>query len=543
MKIRTTTHGIASDEGSDSSDAFAVRAWDQTVIAVLSDGAGSGEPARRAARRAVDSLIEHYSARPRTWGPQRALLEFTRMLNRSLFKESQASYGRSEMVATLAAAVIEGDRLFGLNVGDSRVCLWRDGAFQLLSEDHVEPERKNMLTRALGMAEEIEPHCFTTDLQDGDVALLCSDGVSNHFGCSDLELALKQRTTARNIVQAARGRARAETRDDMSAVVLDIEQTGKLRAMNERSLTIPDVLNKGDSVDGFELIRPFHGTDRVWLADKDGQRIVIKFAPREAKDSEPHLDAFTRETWNATRAQSAHFVRAYEPPGQTARYYVMEFVDAPSLHAVLHERRLSVDSAVALGQFLVEAGQKLLRLDLAHGDIKPENILCVGDYAKLSFKLVDLGSAAEIFSVTSRAGTASYFAPERFHGAPVSERTEIFAIGVTMYQALTGKLPFGNIERFQTPVFTPAKRAVKLNPNIPPWLDAVIARALAIKPERRYQHYSEIAFDLNHPDEVAPFFEENAPLVERNPLAFYKTGFFILLALALWMALKLRFHH
>ena len=539
MKIRTTTHGIASEEGKISSDAFAVRAWDETVIAVLSDGAGLGEPARQAARRAVDSLIEHYSARPRTWAPQRALVEFTRILNRSLYQESQAQYGRSEMVATLAAAVIEGDRLFGVNIGDSRVCLWRDDEVQTLSVDHIEPTHKNMLTRALGMTEDVEPNVFSADLRDGDVAFLCSDGVSNHFDGPELALALKLRSTARNIVFSARKRASAETADDMSAVVLDIQETGKLRAMNERTLSIPVALKKGDFVDGYELIRAFHGTDRVWLADKDMQRVVIKFAPVEAIDSEQHRDAFTRETWNATRAQSVHFVRAYEPPGQTARYYVMEFVNAPSLHSVLQERVLSVDSAVALGKFLAEASHNLLRLDLAHGDIKPENILCVGDYASLFFKLVDLGSAAEIFSITSRAGTASYLAPERFHGAPVSERTEIFAIGVTMYQALTGRLPFGQIERFQTPAFTAPKRASKLNPNIPPWLDAVIARCLAINPARRYQHYSELSFDLAHPAEVQPFFDEDAPLLERNPLGFYKMGFFILLAVTLWLALKL----
>lgn len=539
MKVRTTTHGIACQEGKVSADAFAVRSWDQTVIAVLSDGAGTGEPARTAARRAVDSLIENYGARPRSWAPQRALIEFTRILNRSLYQESQIHYGRSEMVATLAAAVIEGDQLFGVNVGDSRVCLWRDDELYTLSVDHVEETRKNMLTRALGMTENIEPHFFATDLRAGDVAFLCSDGISNHCDGSDLALALKLRSTARNIVFSARKRVSAETADDMSAVVLDIQQTGQLRAMNERILTIPGALKKGDTVDGYELIRSFHGTDRVWLADKDSQRVVIKFAPREAADSQVHRDAFTRETWNATRAQSAHFVRAYEPPGQTARYYVMEFVDAPSLQAVLQERVLSVDSAVALGKFLSEASHTLLRLDLAHGDIKPENILCVGDYASLSFKLVDLGSAAELFSVASRAGTASYLAPERFHGAPVSERTEIFAIGVTMYQALTGKLPFGQIERFQTPSFAEPKRVSKLNPNIPPWLDAVISRSIAIKPGRRYQHYSELTFDLTHPAEVQPFFEEDAPLLERNSLGFYRAGFFILLAVVVWLAFKL----
>ncbi len=59
MKVLTTSHGMAREEGIPSSDAFAVRSWDQTVIAVLSDGAGSGEPAREAAQRAVSSLIEH----------------------------------------------------------------------------------------------------------------------------------------------------------------------------------------------------------------------------------------------------------------------------------------------------------------------------------------------------------------------------------------------------------------------------------------------------------------------------------------------------
>src|SRR4029079_11198604 len=170
--------------------------------------------------------------------------------------------------------------------------------------------------------------------------------------------------------------------------------------------------------------------------------------------------------------------------------------DAPSLSKVLQDRLLSVDSAIGLGRFLVDASSILLRHDLVHGDIKPENILCVGDYARLTFKLLDLGSAAEVFSVTSRAGTASYLAPERFHGAPTSERTEIFSIGVTLYQALTGAYPYGRIERFQTPVFHHAKNPVKLNPNIPPWLASLLLHALAPDPERRYQNYSEVLFDL-----------------------------------------------
>lgn len=541
MKVLTTSHGMAREEGIPSSDAFAVRSWDQTVIAVLSDGAGSGEPAREAAQRAVNSLIEHYSARPRSWSPQQALTTFARILNLALYQESQVRYERTEMVATLAAVVIEGDTLHGINLGDSSICLWREGKLNTLSTTHVEAERSHILTRALGMSAEIEPSCFTLTLQDGDVAFLCSDGVSNHVSKDEIAMALSRHSSARGIVQTAREKAKDETLDDMSALVLDIHQTGKLHAMNARALTIPAVLKKGDVIDGYELMRSFHGTSRVWLAEKDGHRVVMKFAPVEAVDSPQHLEAFTHETWNATRAQSAHFVRSYEPPGQTMRYYLMEFADAPSLAAVLRERMLSVDSAIALGKFLAEATQTLLRLDLAHGDIKPENILCIGDYTRLTFKLVDLGSAAAIFSVSSRAGTASYLAPERFHSVPISERTEIFAIGVTLYQALTGRLPYGQIERFQTPVFHPAKRLSKINPNIPSWLEAVIHRAIAIQPARRYQHYSELAHDLSHPERVQPFYEADTPLIERNPVAFYKTGFFVFLLTTIWLAFRLLF--
>ena len=539
MKIRSTAYGIAYQEGHPSSDVFAVRESGQTVVAVLCDGAGTGAPAREAAERAFRSVTENYWAKPRSWEPQRALREFTCLINRTLHQESLARFDRAEMVSTLAAAVIEGERLYGVNVGDSRVCLLRDGTLLQLSHDDVDSEQHNVLTRALGLHRDIEPHIFESAISAGDMVVLCSDGVSNHLSHADLSAALQKRASARTIVTTAHGQAVKESLDDMSAIVLDVTETGKLRAMNDTPLSIPESLHKGGVIDGYQLIRPFQNADRVWLAEKDNHRVVLKFAPREAIDSEAHLAAFTRETWNATRLAADCFSRASQPPGQTARYYVMEFVDAPNLATVLQARKLSVDSAIALGVFLCEAERWLLRHDLVHGDVKPENVLCIGDYASLSFKLVDIGSVAEVFSVTSRAGTPSYLAPERFHHAPVSERTEIFAIGVTLYQALAGILPYGEIERFQTPNFSVPKRLARLNPNVPPWLEAVIMRAIARKPERRYQNYSELAFDLAHPDKVEPCYEENAPLLERNPLLFYKTGFFILAGLCLWLAFKL----
>jgi serine/threonine protein kinase len=322
--------------------------------------------------------------------------------------------------------------------------------------------------------------------------------------------------------------------------VLDIAQTGKLKRVSRLPLEIPASLRKGEVVEGFTLLKPFQHSDRTWLAARDGQRFVLKFAPLEARDNEEVLNQFVKETWNATRLQASEFfVKAFLPDNATVRCYAMEFVEAPTLRTLLRSRPLAVDEAVALGKFLLNASQHLLRFDLVHGDLKPENILVLNSYATITFKLVDLGSTTELFSVTSRAGTASYLAPERFREAPVSERTEIYAVGVTLFEALTRSFPYGEIERFQTPRFHEVKTVSRLNPNVPPWLESVLLRAISPDPERRYQNYSEMLFELGHPERVQPFRPKNGSFLERNPVAFYRAVCLLLLAVCLGLLAKL----
>ena len=70
----------------------------------------------------------------------------------------------------------------------------------------------------------------------------------------------------------------------------------------------------------------------------------------------------------------------------------------------------------------------------------------------------------------------------------------------------------------------------------------MILRALAVDPERRYQHYSELAYDLANPERVEPFHQPGAPLLTRDPLAFYRTGFFLLLPVCLYLLIRLAAH-
>jgi len=537
-----TSFGVARSEKEGSQDSFAVKSWGETVIAVVADGAGTARHGREASSRIVQSLVSNYEARPKTWSPEKALTELTTSINRTLYRESLSLHDAPEMVSTLAVAVIEGDKLYGVNVGDSRVYVSRAGKLTQLSQDHIHEgdAMKHVLTRAIGLGPEVEPHCFQMDLADGDVALLCSDGVSNVLGDEMLRTKLGHHASARSIVTTAREQATPETLDDISAVVVDMPALGKLRAVSELPLNIPETLNKGDIIDGFTLVKPFQHSERVWLATRDGQRFTLKFAPVDARDNEQVLNQFVKEAWNATRLHAEFFVEAFVPENATTRCYAMEFVEAPSLKMLLRSRRLGVDEAVALGKFLLNASQYLLRLDLVHGDIKPENILVPAGYNTLNFKLIDLGSATEIFSVTSRAGTASYLAPERFHEAPVCECTEVYAIGATLYQSLTGVLPYGEIERFQTPQFGPVKIPSRLNPNIPPWLDSLLLRAVSSDPAMRYKNYSELLFDLSHPEKVAPYHPR--AISQQRTLLFYKTSFYILLTALIALLLGIILH-
>ncbi len=539
MQVHSTGYAVSRQDDAPCDDAWLVRERAGTTLAALADGIGSAREGGAAARRAVEMLADYCLSRPRNWSARRALVEFSAQVNRTLHTESLARHGQPELTCTLSAVLVEAGRLYGCNIGDSPVFHWRQGRLTRLSEAHTlkSPDLTHVLTRAIGLEPDVVPHFFETELAPGDLIFLCSDGVSNAVSETRLVELLARQATARSIVSAARiaGEKNPEVRDDASAIVLDLVAGDSSVDPARHPLEVIPVLRTGDYIHGYTLVRPLAGNDRVWLAEPSlgsapqaplqpaAARVVLKFPSPDAADSALLHEAFLHEMRNAIRLTSPDLVRAWIPPGPTLCCYAMDFVNAPTLRAALLKGRFSVEDACELARFLLRVGQFLLRSDLAHGDIKPDNLLVLREPTGITFRLLDLGSAAELFSVTSRAGTPSYLAPERFRGAALSERTEIFAIAVTLYEALTGTYPYGEVERFHTPRFDHVpRRLTRLNPAVPDWLDAVILRALDPDPERRYQNFSELAYDLAHPALVTSHHRKDAPFIERNPLLFYK---------------------
>ncbi len=528
MKLQVTSHGLARNPSAVSDDATCVRQRAETTVVALADGVGSSEQGGEAARRAVAMITDYYLAKPQTWGPHRALSEFLTQINRVFFQESQARHGSPELVCTLSVVALAGNWLHGFNVGDSPIYLWRKDRLITLSQSHAlaQSGMEHVLARAVGLEPSVEPHFFETTIEAGDVLMLCSDGVSTALAPETIATLLSRRTSARSLVSAAREAVekKNEHPDDASAIVIDVISHTWSAHTDNRALEILPPLKAGDAIDDYRLIRPLQNGAPVWLAEKhDGTQHVLKFPPQDAREDDARREGFVREMWQATRIDSPDFVRAFVPATGSLRYYVMDFVDAPTLRESLRISPLTVEDTVTLAHFLLRAAQFLLSSDHAHGDIKPDNILVLRSGKGIRFQLLDLGSAAEIFSVTSRAGTPSYLAPERFKGGALSERTELYAIGITLYEALTRTYPYGEVERFQTPRFdTTPKRLTRLNPATPAWLESIILRAIAPDIQNRYQSFSEMAYELSNPEKVTPFYRKNAPLLERNPLLFFK---------------------
>jgi len=539
--IKTSGFSLAKRKELTGDDFYDIKTIGNITVAIVCDGVGSAQEGAEAAKRTTNYLMNNLKKRPKTWSIEKSITSFIKSINSILYEESQINYERSELVTTLTIVIIEGNRLYGANVGDSRVYLCRDSKLNQLSFDHAMDEKgyEGVLTQAIGINRDVEPYYFENLVEKNDKVLLCSDGLYTVINEKDLLKNINR--GAHSLVKKVSLMMEDNLPDDTTAIVIDILEADELEQMKQQNLVIPRSLKVGQTIDGYRLEKSLIQNERTWLCSKKTKEYVIKFAPAECIDDNAVLDLFVKEAWNAKRLKANFFPKAVIPKNRTQRYYVMQLFNGEDLNGFLKSKHLTIDDSVELANTLLKMSQFLLNNDLVHGDIKPENIMIAKDEDEnLSYKIIDYGSITEIFSLNSVAGTPSYLSPERFQGESINESSEIFSIGVTLYLALTGKYPYGEIEPFQAPNFKEAKKPSSFNSNIPDWLDSVILRSIAADKERRYEHYSEMSFELKYPQKVKPFFAKNAPLIERSPLAFYKGAFIIMtlinVILIIWMS-------
>ena len=501
------------------------------LLAAVADGVGGHAKGREASEFTVRGLLSDYYATPDTWAIPKALDMVLQALNRWLYSQAQKQQQNVGMATTLTAIVMRGSRYTYAHVGDSRLYLLRDGELTRLTNDHVwdHPELDNVLSRAIGLDASVAVDYGEGELHSGDVFMLCSDGVWNKLG--DKRICDLLRDHADPQVTATRLASLAEdtgSQDNCTALVVRVDAvpSAKLRDSIARaqSLPLPPLLRVGERIDGLVVDEILH-TSRITLlyrvhVETSGQSCVLKTLRDNADPAD--IAALAHEEWLTRRVTDAAFPQVIPWPQHTQLYYLMTWHEGATLGAWLKQgRRWSPAETEELGIRLLKGVSALHRLDIVHRDIKPDN-LHLGSDGRL--RVLDLGVAAsdgQDFSEINNPGTPSYMAPELFssqeEGNRASVTSDLYACGVTLYELLTRKYPYGEIEPFQKPRFGDPTPPTRYRPDIPEWLEAVLLKAVARDPKDRFETAEEFMLALERGAHRPLRVPRKTPLLKRDP--------------------------
>ena len=172
-------------------------------------------------------------------------------------------------------------------------------------------------------------------------------------------------------------------------------------------------------------------------------------------------------------------------------FIAMEYVDGPSLKDLV-KGGMSPKDAIDFTRQILNAARFAHRKGIVHRDLKPQNVLIddEGRARVADFGIARAGENSDITATGSVMGTAQYLSPEQAQGKPTTPRSDIYSIGVILYEALTGRVPFEGDSAVAVAlkqVSEAPRRPSAINPNVPPALDAVVMRALAKDPDARFK--------------------------------------------------------
>ncbi len=272
--------------------------------------------------------------------------------------------------------------------------------------------------------------------------------------------------------------------------------------------------------------------------------VAIKTIPLNLPEEEKRLfeDRFLREAKSAGRLSHPNIVTIYDV-GETDdfAYIAMEYLDGPSLREILREHgplplELALETSLQMADALAFAHDH----GVVHRDIKPPNVIVLGKRGTV--KLTDFGIAHLMSNTETRAGmllgSPRYMSPEQVQGQPVDGRSDIFSLGVVLYEMLAGRPPFGGEELhgilFRI-VNEPVAPISQTRRNIPVGVDEILARCLAKKPHDRYSNANDLVNDLNkllHPPPIESTEQPVNPPLSRT-LKAVAFGMPVLIALVL----------
>ena len=231
-----------------------------------------------------------------------------------------------------------------------------------------------------------------------------------------------------------------------------------------------------------------------------GRQVAVKVIEPRLAETEEFLRRFEREARIVAGLSHLHILKVFDYGQQgTLVYLVMELLEGGSLADSMRRGPLSMDLASRLLDQIASALDYAHRRGILHRDVKPQNVLLDSEG---NAHLTDFGIAKIVFETASLTaggvamGTPSYMSPEQFQGLPLDSRADIYALGIMLFEMLTGKLPFvanTPAEMGYKHLQAPPPPIRSLRPDLPPGVESVIAKALAKNREQRFSTAAELA--------------------------------------------------
>ena len=238
----------------------------------------------------------------------------------------------------------------------------------------------------------------------------------------------------------------------------------------------------------------------------DGQVVALKVLPLQQVSDPADVERFKREIETITSLVHPNIVRVFDfGQEEDFYYYAMEFLDGRSLRELVYDRgHLSPYHAAEIIRDAARGMAFAHQHGVIHRDLKPSNIMICKDG---QVKIVDFGLAfhktSQILTATGISlGTPAYMSPEQIEGdrADVNERSDIYSLGVSLFEAATGERPFEGDNQYDVMkrvLFDEPQRANAANPSVPDELSRIIGKAMARNPEERYDHAGALITDLD----------------------------------------------
>ncbi|MCY7302744.1 MAG: serine/threonine protein kinase [Thermoleophilia bacterium] len=245
-------------------------------------------------------------------------------------------------------------------------------------------------------------------------------------------------------------------------------------------------------LDRYRPLRPIGrgGSGSVWLArdERTGLEVALKIVPREGK----RASRAAREMEAASRLRHERCVRAYDFGGDNGHVYIAyEYVQGQTMREALRAGKLSDRDAIEAAAQILDALAHAHRIGIVHRDVKPSNVL-VEEGPGLSIKLLDFGlaqfdEADTLTAVGDVPGTLAYIAPERLTGAEATTASDVWAVGVLLWESLAGEHPFWGVPLPQVAaaIESGAPPLTGVRSDLPPAVVDAVSSALAVEPTKR----------------------------------------------------------